>query len=477
MQKKIIALAVAAVASGAAFAQTNVTISGNMNYQIQNISASNPSNPAATIGQKVNLEGRNKVNENGSELKFAITEDLGNGLKAGVVIASGIQPTDGNAASTGSPSLNGTGISGPSASRGGLGGRDTYISLAGKFGTIRTGRQSMHFNAQGKVDDFGANTALAANSLAILNASGFVGSGNASGSTIGTGSAWAGYGHAAGGRFANATSYTTPAFGGFVAELAYARPNSTAANSDGLFNTTASTIRKESAWTVKLNYDNGPMNAFLSYIAHNDISWRNTGLVGYTGTNTLVTPALFKATTCSAATATAGGGACAAGTTGPTTWSGEVRGFRLGGSYAFGNGLKIGLIYDTNKTLGKDDTSPATNSDFNTKRTAWVIPVSWTFGPHKVGGTYGKAGNTTGGGSLFTGQLATADMNQTGARYWMAGYQYAFSKRTNIGVTFARIDNDSRAGYDFFQNAYVGVTANTRGADPTTVSLGMKHSF
>ncbi len=53
MQKKIIALAVAAVASGAAFAQSNVTISGNLNYQWENISGSSPTMSTSGVATNV----------------------------------------------------------------------------------------------------------------------------------------------------------------------------------------------------------------------------------------------------------------------------------------------------------------------------------------------------------------------------------------------------------------------------------------
>jgi predicted porin len=114
------------------------------------------------------------------------------------------------------------------------------------------------------------------------------------------------------------------------------------------------------------------------------------------------------------------------------------------------------------------------------------------FGAHTIGGTYARAGNLDAGGSLATAAgnrnavVDTMTTSQTGATYWMAGYQYAFSKRTNVSATFARMDNDSRASYDFWSNAAMGqvanatvggINSNTRGSDPTTVQFGIKHAF
>jgi predicted porin len=176
------------------------------------------------------------------------------------------------------------------------------------------------------------------------------------------------------------------------------------------------------------------------------------------------------------------------GAGGSTAFSRELRGFRPGAAYTFGNGFKVGLLYDNTKTLWRDDSGNANaqDDDLNLKRTVWAIPVSFKTGAHTIGGTYARAGNLDAGGTLSTAAMNAnrADVSQTGATYWMAGYQYAFSKRTNVSATYARMDNDSRANYDFWSNGQMNnsVTApttlsNTRGSDPTTVQIGIKHSF
>lgn len=79
MQKKLIALAVASLVSGAAFAQVapnNVTMSGIVDmgymYSTDNLDSDVPNQSAFNDG-----------GHDGSRLKFAGTEDLGNGLKVG----------------------------------------------------------------------------------------------------------------------------------------------------------------------------------------------------------------------------------------------------------------------------------------------------------------------------------------------------------------------------------------------------------
>ena len=76
MQKKIIALAVAGLVSGAAFAESNVVISGivDMGYQYSSDSY---------IDHTPAQHAFNDGGQDGSRVKFDGTEDLGNGLKVG----------------------------------------------------------------------------------------------------------------------------------------------------------------------------------------------------------------------------------------------------------------------------------------------------------------------------------------------------------------------------------------------------------
>lgn len=86
MQKKIIALAVAGLMSGAAFAQTNVTISG-----VLDVGAFNSKNETA-VG--VGNDSSNNAGYNGtatSNIAFRAQEDLGGGMKAGAFLETDIR--------------------------------------------------------------------------------------------------------------------------------------------------------------------------------------------------------------------------------------------------------------------------------------------------------------------------------------------------------------------------------------------------
>ena len=99
MQKKIIALAVAGLVSGAAFAQSNVVIYGvaDMGYVYADDYAGNTQAAKDTKAIHKMYSG----GQSGSRLGFKGTEDLGNGLAANFRFESGLNMDDGGAAQNG----------------------------------------------------------------------------------------------------------------------------------------------------------------------------------------------------------------------------------------------------------------------------------------------------------------------------------------------------------------------------------------
>jgi predicted porin len=146
MQKKIIALAVAGLMSGAAFAQSNVTISGlvDMGYSYRS------DNVASGVGSKGSFDSGV---QSGSRIQFAGTEDLGNGLKAGFVLETGLNVDRGGLSNNGSTADRGFG-------------RQSFLSLSGGFGTVAAGRMySPQFTLLSSIDPFGAGTVGQANNI------------------------------------------------------------------------------------------------------------------------------------------------------------------------------------------------------------------------------------------------------------------------------------------------------------------------
>jgi predicted porin len=182
MQKKIIALAVAAMASGAAFAQTNVQIYGVVDLGQAWVKSSGETNQAGNADQKT--VGR--LDSNSSYIGFRGTEDLGNGLKALFQYETGFD----------------------ASTAGGLnGGRDTYVGLTGGFGTLVMGNLTHPLRAMG------AKVEL------LPGAAGFGSMASVTGTinVPGLGEAQTG----ADNRAQNAIAYVSPSFSGLTATVAY----------------------------------------------------------------------------------------------------------------------------------------------------------------------------------------------------------------------------------------------------------------
>ncbi|ARU06274.1 hypothetical protein CCO03_17750 [Comamonas serinivorans] len=170
MKKTLIALAVLA-ASGAAMAQSSVTLYGVVDLGIGKMD-----------GEKVNMTSSGTLNNGNSRIGLRGVEDLGGGLKAGFNFEQGINAENGGSAN----SVNG-----------GLGwGRAANVWLGGNWGTFKMGRTL--------TPSYYGLTAYeltgAANYSVVANTYGFVGANARNNSQF---------------------SYTTPNLSGFSAELGY----------------------------------------------------------------------------------------------------------------------------------------------------------------------------------------------------------------------------------------------------------------
>ena len=223
MQKKLIALAVAGLASGVAAAQTNVTM-----YGVLDLAYVYSSGNAGYTRAGLKIPGTNTFSGlsgigAGNRLGFKGEEALGNGLKAVFTLEYGLDPD-----------LNcGIGTCGLNA-------RQQFVGLASNYGTVALGRQyAPGFNASANNDALDASDFGIQSSLSALN-----------GMTITPNSP---------ARFNNAITYTSPDFSGFKASAIYSFGES---NLGGYNN--ASTL-DGSKLGVGLNYANGPINLDAVY--------------------------------------------------------------------------------------------------------------------------------------------------------------------------------------------------------------------
>jgi predicted porin len=223
MQKKLIALAVAAVTSGAAFAQSNVTIYGNIDMGVM---FRQGSNGAVASGQS-QYDLQSAASQ--SHIGFKGVEDLGNGLKALFDLQYRISPDTSTGLATAG---------------------HQYVGLTGGFGTVVAGYlDGLRFGIYGKYSPFGNYSVASLTSMTTQYD-----------------------------RAANALAYISPSFSGFTVILATATntqgaEGSTNALHTGFNNPSGGNTGDDRLLSANLIYANGPLSI--------DLDYETTRAVGY----------------------------------------------------------------------------------------------------------------------------------------------------------------------------------------------------
>ena len=243
MKKSLIAMA-AMVATGA-FAQSSLTISGQLDAGLVNVKTSN--------GQSQTTQGQGQFGA--SRLRFTGTEDLGGGLKASFNLE--MQPNIANGGTSGN----------------GLFNRGAWLQLgSASVGDLRIGRQgTVAMGLICGVDQHGCYSGFNGGGILFGGTnntsrwiSGNVGRGQNGSITYNSGvsnlSSGNGAGNADATRVTNAFTYMSPNFSGFTAQLQYAlggaaTPNTNSGNGN--------------AMGLSLNYANGPVMVGLAYQSTN----------------------------------------------------------------------------------------------------------------------------------------------------------------------------------------------------------------
>ena len=196
----------------------------------------------------------------------------------------------------------------------------------------------------------------------------------------------------------------------------------------------------------------------------------------------------------------------------PSLWSGSVQWAGMGGR------ARVGLAIDRHKdftTPGMTDTGWAVKGGFNAgvvdvglalermtyktpagdcKASQWGVGLAVPVGTGAVRASYARAKDIEG---PFTGAVATpvgapatggcgavptaaSPSNDNGAKTWNVGYEHRFSKRTSVGVGYAKIDNDPGAVFTWTgAPPNQGGASNTplAGSDPSTFFVNITHRF
>lgn len=228
IQNRVAVVLGAAVFSGAAFAQSNVTVYGvaDVGYVYSS------GDRAAPATKDANFSGINSGILSGSRLGFKGEEGLGNGLKTVFVLEYALALDTNTGVGTGTSSS-----------------RQTYVGLShNKLGMVSMGRQyAPGYAAAAKNNPFGGSTAQSPLNLLTAN----------SNATI-SGSEPA--------RRSNSIAYTSPTWSGFSASAIYGfgenggtTANGISQGSDGFFG-------------AGLNYASGPLNLDLVFQQRQGVS-------------------------------------------------------------------------------------------------------------------------------------------------------------------------------------------------------------
>ena len=250
-------------------------------------------------------------------------------------------------------------------------------------------------------------------------------------------------------RTPNIIHYTTPNFSGFTAIVAYStgsagsaagQPTSAGAAVVAQQQDLSTTLRKGSALNINPNYAASNFQVGYSY-------WNSKP---------------------------DGGGA--------TLGTGDQRSDKIYGSFKMA-GFKVGLSWDKSRVkastasaagiAGVTGTGGVVGGAFASgtevgSRTAWTLPISYMMGNNGFHFHYTKA------------QDDKATNVQDGAKMVALSYQYTLSKRTSVGLTYAKITNDAAAAYNLFTTGTLGNSTgatSAAGEDPRLMAATIRHAF
>ncbi len=385
MNKKLLAVAVAGVfAAPAAFAQSNVTISGAIVMSVDNLKYGQPAATRANTS-----EGR--LNDESSSLIFSVREDLGSGMAALVRLDYKFN-VDSSAGS----------MSGAS-----------WIGLDTKdAGRFTAGRHNLHF-FKTPWDGYGLSGSLKLHPTSLIDFAG-------SGATATAGSGGVAIANAT--RTANSLMWSSPKWGGLTMDVGYSFNPLGAGASEADLTPVAvgGSTRKGQAWTLNPTFSGKDWSVAYSY---------------WSGKADAPTGAL------------AAYAAGAAGATAQLN-AADQRSDSVYGHYEFpGTGFKLGVIWNKSRlnAAGNHTGGLATGTEL-TDRTAWSIPIRYRTGNHNFLAHYTRADDNkatplvSDGAKMWTLMYAYTLSKRTSV-------SVAYAKITNdVGAAYNFFTNASGGG-------------------------------
>jgi predicted porin len=184
-----------------------------------------------------------------------------------------------------------------------------------------------------------------------------------------------------------------------------------------------------------------------------------------------------------------------------TTPGQNDKGYAVKGGWNFGV-VDIGLAYERMTyrcgLIGFTPTSAATgapasnvfslpalcNGDGDINAKQYAVALAVPVGPGSIRASYSVAKDLTGAVGTATVSSAgvvtnTGSIGDTGAKQYNIGYEHRFSKRTNVGIGYAKIDNKQNAQFTWTGTppAQDGRSTPLFGSDVSTFFVSMTHRF
>ena len=364
-------------------------------------------------GSSKSYQNETRVDDNTSRITFSGVSKFDNGLR-GIFRVESRFTTDTRPGTPLAPGQTAVAVNDGTGWADG----DTWVGLAGDFGQVIMGKSSLYYADTLNMGYLGVPGAgegyrvWDGNGLATFNLLSQVANNLGPIATLGIS------------RSQNVIRYDSPKMSGVDVAVAYTQ-NPTGDETHVASctpSTCAGTYTDGGTYYARVRYDQGPLNASLSYL--------NQKIAG--------------------------------GVYNPVAYSGPLntQAYRAGVGYTLDMGLRVGLVYDhTSIDNGISGTTQAAARD------VYSIPVSYAWGKNQAYFTYTQAG-------------ATSNLSSSGATQYNMGYDYALSKTTFVGVMWTKLANDTNGRYTpFLTNTALGGTAPGVGESWQQLSFDINYWF
>ncbi|MGH9255832.1 MAG: porin [Vicinamibacterales bacterium] len=153
--------------------------------------------------------------------------------------------------------------------------------------------------------------------------------------------------------------------------------------------------------------------------------------------------------------------------------------YKLGGSWGYMPGSRVGLIWVRTDTNNQGGLVPGLAAGDDVYQDGFVINWEQTFGNVQVMAQYGWTGDI----KDCNAATATVSCNDSDSNGFMVGARYFLSKRTWVYASYNQVSNKANQFADYTGSSITsttGLTAagpNPFGADPKIWALGLFHAF